>query len=57
MYKLALPMGEMNLSEDKVFVDDFPEEGTLELNKISVIKMKKYVLGFKDCTYNGERPI
>lgn len=50
-------MGEMNLSEAGVFVDGFPEEGTLELNKRSVIKMEKYVLGLKDCTYNGERHI
>lgn len=40
-------MGEMNLSEAWVFGDGFPEEGTLELNKRSAIKMK-YVLGFKE---------
>lgn len=41
-------MGEMKLSEARVFGDCFPEVGTLELNERSVIKMEKYVLGFKE---------
>lgn len=54
---MILPMGEMNLSEARVFVDCFSEEGSLELNKRFVIKMEKHVLGFKGCKYNGKRHI